>query len=148
MRRAIFVALSTGALITSAAAIGIGAAGTDQQSMSHAEYTAALRGIEAARARATARCEAFTASEREICLTQAAAHEMVQAAEMEANYRRGETTARALQRARVDARYQVERAGCGAQSGIKRDRCLIRAHATRGRAMLDAAAPYEVRYRP
>ena len=32
--------------------------------------------------------------------------------------------------------------------GLKRDRCMIRAHATKGRAMLEAAAPYEVRYRP
>lgn len=148
MRRAIFVALSTGAVITSAAAIGIGAATTDPQSMSRAEYESAVRGIDPARARLTARCAPLTPGDREICLTEAAAHEMVQVAEIEARYRRNESSARALQRARIDARYQVDRARCDAQSGIKRDRCMIRAHATRGRAMLEAAAPYEVRYRP
>jgi hypothetical protein len=51
MRRAIFVALSTGAVIASAAAIGIGAAGNEQQSMSRVQYESALSGIESARAR-------------------------------------------------------------------------------------------------
>lgn len=148
MRRAIFVALSTGAVIASAAAIGIGAAGSEQQSISRTQYESVLRDMESVRARLAARCDAFTGSDREICLTEAAAHEMVRVAEIEANYRRTENSARALQRARIDARYQVDRARCGAQSGIKRDRCLIRAHATKGRALLDAAAPYEVRYRP
>lgn len=149
MRRAIFVALSTGAVITSAAAIGIGAAGTDsQQTISRAQYESALTGVEAAGASLAARCDSLTGNEREICLAEAAAHELVLAAEIEAKYRGTETSARALQRARIDARYQVDRARCGAQSGVKRDRCLIRAHATKGRAMLDAAAPYEVRYRP
>lgn len=148
MRRAILVALSTGALITSAAAIGIGTAGTDSQSISRAEYESAMHGIAAARERLSARCEPLAGSEREICLTEAAAHEMVQVAEIEESYRRNEASARALQRARIDARYQVDRARCAAHGGFKRDRCLIRAHATKGRAMLDVAAPYEIRYRP
>lgn len=148
MRRAILVALGTGAVITSAAAIGIGAAGSDTQAMSRARYESALLGIEAARADLSTRCEPMTGADREICLTEAAAHEMVQVAEIESAYRRTEQSARALQRARIEARYQVDRARCAAQSGLKRDRCLIRAHATKGRAMLDAAAPYEVRYGP
>lgn len=148
MRRAIFVALGTGAVITSAAAIGIGAAGGDGDAMSRAQYESALRGIETARADLSARCAPLTASDRDICLTEAAAHEMVQVAEIESAYRRTEQSARALQRTRIEARYQVDRARCAAQSGIKRDRCLIRAHATKGRAMLEAAAPYEVRYGP
>jgi hypothetical protein len=148
MRRAIFVALSTGAVISSAAALGIGAAGTDSQSMSRTQYESALHGIVAARERLSARCEPLAGNEREICLTEAAAHQMVQVAEIEANYRRTEASARALQRTRIDARYQVERARCETLGGLKRDRCMIRAHATKGRAMLEAAAPYEVRYRP
>lgn len=148
MRRAIFVALSTGAVISSAAAIGIGAAGPDSQTISRAQYESALTGVEVARASLAAQCDSRAGSDQEICLTEAAAHELVLAAELEARFRGTETSARELQRARIDGRYQVDRARCGAQSGIKRDRCLIRAHATKGRALLDAAAPYEVRYRP
>jgi uncharacterized protein (DUF1501 family) len=148
MRRAIFVALSTGAVITSAAAISIGAAGSDSQSLSRAEYESAMHAIAASRERLSARCETLAGHEREVCVTEAAAHQMVRVAEIEANYRRNEASARALQRARIDARYQVDRARCAAHGGLKRDRCLIRAHATKGRALLDTAAPYEIRYRP
>ena len=52
---------------------------------------------------------------------------------------------RASQRARIEARYQAERAQCAALGGFNRDTCMVQVHATRGRAMLDAAAPYEVR---
>jgi hypothetical protein len=151
MTRAIFVALATGAVITSAAAIGIGAtlgAASDAGTMTRAEYDAALHGIEASHESVVARCESLAANDRDLCRTEAAADEMVSVAQIEAAYRRNEQAARALQRARIDARYQLDRARCGVQSGIKRDRCLIQAHATRGRSMLEAAAPYEVRFRP
>jgi hypothetical protein len=50
--------------------------------------------------------------------------------------------ARRTQREGIDARYQAERARCDAMGGLRRDNCLIDAHARRGRAMLEAAAPY------
>lgn len=144
--RAIIVALSTGAVITSAAAIGIGAtvgSSPENGTMTRLEYDAALRDVETSRASAVARCEPLAGDERDLCRTQAAANEMVWVAEIEAAYRRNERVARSLQRARIDARYQIDRTRCGAHAGVKRDRCLIQAHATRGRAMLEAAAPYD-----
>jgi hypothetical protein len=100
MKRAIFVALGTGAVITSAAALGIGAAsmGTESQTVARGEYQAAMQ----------------------------------------------QQSARERQRERIEARYQSDRARCDAVSGFKRDKCLIQAHATKGRALLEAAAPYEV----
>src|SRR5687768_4013084 len=103
MRRAIFVALGTGAVITSAAAIGIGAATIE------------------------------TASQPAQGIYQVAMQHQ---------------SARESQRARIDARYQADRARCDSVSGFKRDKCLIQAHAIKGRAMLEAAAPYEVRHQP
>lgn len=100
MKRAIFVALGTGAVITSAAAFGTSLV-SDPQPAARGEYQVAMQ------------------------------HQ----------------TARESQRARIEARYQSDRGRCDALSGFKRDKCLIQAHATRGRAMLEAAAPYEsVRY--
>jgi hypothetical protein len=96
MKRAILVALGTGVLISSAAAIGIDAA-------------------------------------------------VIRAPQHEAGYWPTEETARVAQRARIDARYQVERAKCEALGGLKKDQCLIAAHAARGRALLEAAAPYQDR---
>jgi hypothetical protein len=54
--------------------------------------------------------------------------------------------AREAQRAGIEARYQDDRARCALVSGAKRDACLIEVHASRGRAMLSAAEPYEVRF--
>jgi len=147
MRRAIVVALGTGAFISSAAALSLSGAQEPRKDMSRGEYQVALAGIEAARPARLARCEALAAVEKELCRTEAQARELVRVAEIEQDFRRSEQSARALQRARIDARYQVERARCGLQAaGFKREKCLVKAHANRGRALLEAAAPYETRF--
>jgi hypothetical protein len=148
MKRAICVALGTAAIVSSAAALSIGAATPgDEWSIGDVEYVGALRALEAQRQALGARCEALAAGqERELCRAEAAAYDMVRAADLEARFRRTELAQRAAQRARIDARYHVDRARCGAYSGFKRDRCLVQAHATKGRALLEAAGPYEVRF--
>ena len=147
MRRAMFVVLGTSAFFSSAAALGIGAgSAVPAQDLTRANYLAAMREIEAARAEVQARCDALPGpAARDFCRTEAAAAEMVRTAELEQAYRRTEASSRVLQRVRIDARYQVDRASCVMLGGYKRDQCLIQAHAAKGRAMLDAAAPYEVR---
>jgi len=60
--------------------------------------------------------------------------------------KRAEASARVAQRARIEQRYEAERASCEAVSGLRHDRCLITAHAHRGHALLEAAAPYQARY--
>jgi hypothetical protein len=70
---------------------------------------------------------------------------MVRVAEVEERYRHDDRSAREAQRARIDARYQVARARCQALSGYPKDKCLISAHAARGRALLQAHSPYEMR---
>ena len=59
---------------------------------------------------------------------------------------RTRASARAEQRERIDERYRVERDECESLGGYRRDKCVVKAHATRGRALLEAAAPYEARY--
>ena len=54
-------------------------------------------------------------------------------------------SARQSQRDAIDARYQADRAKCDALGGVRRDNCLIEAHARKGRSMLEAAAPYSDR---
>jgi hypothetical protein len=54
-------------------------------------------------------------------------------------------TARQSQRDAIDARYQADRTKCDALGGVRRDNCMIDAHARKGRAMLEAAAPYSGR---
>ena len=144
MRRAILVALGTGAIITSAAAFSVGGNTEPGFEMTQRQYEARLQAIEAARAAHDARCDAAAGAERELCRIEAAAEESVAIADTEAMFRRTQQSARAAQRARIDARYQMERAKCGALGGLKRDKCLVKVSAVRGRSLLDAAAPYEV----
>ena len=101
MRRAIFVALGVGAIVSSAAGIT-----------------------------ATAMPEGSTRPERSVTFLE---------------MKIAEASARASQRERIDSRYQAERAQCDALGGVRRDRCLIAAHAHRGHALLEAAAPYQAR---
>jgi hypothetical protein len=147
MKRAILVALGTGAIISSAAAIGIGTAviSTAPEIMTKSEYGAALAGIEMTRAEILAACEAESGVAKDVCRTEVSADETVRVADIEESFRRSHDAAREAQRARIDARYQVTRAKCQAVNGFKRDQCLIDAHATRGRALLEAQAPYEIR---
>ena len=145
MKRAILVALGTGAAITSAAAFSIGAADSGAV-LDQVQYTAKVRAIQAARIARVERCEVRAGIEREFCRIEAEGEQAVRLADAEAAYKRTRQSARAAQRARIEARYQVERAKCGALGGFKRDKCLVQVHATKGRAMLDAAAPYEVRF--
>ena len=144
MKRAVLVALGTLTVIGSAAALGV-AMSPESQAPSHVAYEEALAGIDAARPHALARCEAIAGNGKELCRAQAGADETIRVAELESRFRRTQESARNAQRARIEARYLVERAACGALGGFKRDRCLIAAHATRGRALLEAAAPYETR---
>lgn len=101
MKRAVLIALATGLVIGSAAALDIAGA-------------------------------------REAPLAFEGQDEAVYAA-------RAREAARAGQRARIHERYAAEREACAALGGLPRDKCLVKAHANRGRAMLEAAAPYEIR---
>jgi hypothetical protein len=143
MRRAILVALGTGAVITSAAAIGIGAMDkAPARALSRAEYRAALARVERANAASVAQCSERSAAQRDICLARAEADQMVRVADIEQSFRRDPAASREAQRARIDARYQVARARCNAVKGYERDKCQIAAHAVRGRALLQSQAPY------
>ena len=145
MNRAILVALGTGAVITSAAAIGIGARSTPAaEPMTRAQYRSALEHIEAARARALESCADLRTPERESCHAKAQAAAIVSAAELEQRFRRTPESARAAQRARIEARYRVARARCTALKGFANDQCLISVHAALGRALLESQDPYTV----
>ena len=147
MRRAIVVALGTGAFISSAAALSLSGAEEPRNELTRVQYEIALRGVEAAGPARLARCDGLAAADKEVCRTEAQARDMVRVAEIEQDFRHSHQSARALQRARIDARYQVERARCGLQpGGFKREKCLVKAHAARGRALLEAAGPYETRF--
>lgn len=147
MKRAILVALGTGALISSAAVIGIAMAGYETPAgLSREGYSAAVGTANAEREVRLAACELVRAHERETCRAVAMATSAARIAELEEGYYRNRTSARGAQRARIDARYHVQRASCQSLGGSRRDQCLVSAHADRGRSLLEVAAPYVDRY--
>ena len=146
--RAVVVALATGSFISGAAAFSIGAAPATPEPLSfdRPAYEVALRHVAERRDEALAHCDpALATAQLESCRTEASVRELVATAELQHAYRRTEQSARALQRARIDARYQLARARCGTMAGGPRDSCLVKVHAERGLALLQAAAPYDVR---
>jgi hypothetical protein len=146
MTRAILVALGTGTIITSAAAIGIGAPREKPaEFLTRPQFEAALDGLERSMPGAQARCEPLAAAERELCQARVSADEMVRAADLEERFQRSVQAARGAQRARIEARYVLARARCAAVRGHEHDQCLIEAHAARGRALLETHDPYVVR---
>jgi hypothetical protein len=146
MKRAILVALGTGAVITSAAAISIGAAvGPSPDGMTREGYEAGLRRLQALQEGARARCDSLDAPDASICHAQLRADHRIRSADLENAFRRTERAARDALRARIDARYEVDRARCEPLRGLRKDKCLIAVHAAKGRALLESAAPYEVR---
>lgn len=146
MNRAILVALGTGAVISSAAAIGIGTGLAPKAvPFTRAQYQAALDTAQASQARRLERCETVATAEREMCRAKVGGDALVQVADLEARFRRTPEAAREAQRARIEARYQVARARCRALRGFAQDQCFIEAHAARGRALLESQAPYEIR---
>ena len=97
MKRAILVALGTGAVITSAAAISVGTAALPAApDSSNNEYERA----------------------------------------------RVHAAAREYQREQVEIRYRAAREKCDTLGGLKRDNCLVAAHAFKGRALLQMQDPY------
>ena len=145
MQRVILVALGTVTFISGAAAINIGANAASGESLTRAQYVAALEEIVANRPLVQARCDEEAGTGKELCRMQAEADEMLRAAEIEARFRRDQASARGAHSARIEARYQVDRTKCAMLGGNNRDRCLVAAHATRGRALLEIAAPYQQR---
>lgn len=146
MNRATLVALCTGTVITSAAAIGVGTAGeTPAPTMTRAQHATALARVAAARDAAFARCAAGRASGRDACEARESALAQLHAAELEVRFRRTPEAARAAQLARIEVRHQAALAGCAPLKGSDHDDCLIRVHALYGRALLESQAPYAMR---
>ncbi len=145
MNRAILVALGTGTIISSAAAIGIGAGLAPKATpLTRTQYQAAVVAAHVAEARRLDRCPATPATDRDLCRAKATATGLVQVADLDARFRRTPEAAREAQRARIDARYEVARARCMALRGRVQDQCFIEAHAAHGRALLESQAPYEI----
>src|SRR5215470_1008884 len=115
MKRVVWIALGVAAAVSSAEALRSGASsiGDGHRLRTRTEYAAAMAAIDASFAAQAAACDERAPSEREPCRAQAAAASLVRGAEAESGFRGNAQAARAAQRARIEARYIIERARCG-----------------------------------
>jgi len=130
--------MSTGAVaLIGATGFGIGASVSSTPSMmSRADYESTRTAISVEAAELQLACDGLRSAERHLCQAETRARESVLVADLEARYRGTVTAAREANFARIRAKYDVDRSRCFAYAGIKRDDCVIAAHAERARALM------------
>ena len=128
-------------LLTSVAAVGIGASVDSPRTlMSPTDYAAGKRAIESQSRLSLARCRGLAASEKEVCRAEVRADERIQKADLAARYHGTVAAGMEARQARVKAAYDVARVRCSAERGEVRMDCLHEARTARNRALAKGAA--------
>ena len=139
-RPALYVTSFFALLLTSIAAVGIGASVDSPRTlMSPADYAAGKRAIEAQARVSLGRCRGSAVSEKDVCRAEVRADERIQKAELAARYYGTVAAGAEARQARVKAAYDVARARCSGQLAEGRIDCLRAARAQRNRALAQNA---------
>ncbi|HXN16088.1 MAG TPA: hypothetical protein VN878_06905 [Usitatibacter sp.] len=139
MNRTTLYATLIGALLVSAAALGIGAAADSPRSlMSPSDYSQSKRAIEAEKRLALARCRLLDGLSKDLCKAQARAEERIQKADLEARYRGTVGAAAEARLARAKAQYDIAKTKCGDLRGDEKSACLQSAREEKTRALAEA----------
>jgi hypothetical protein len=136
MNKTTLFATLAGALLVSATAFGISAAGDSPRSlMSPADYSTAKKAIESDVHASMAKCRDQDGRSRDICKAEARADELVRKADLEAQYRGTVASAAEAKLARAKAQYEVAKTRCADQHGEDRLSCLRTARADKAKAL-------------
>lgn len=139
MKRTTLYATLVGALLVSAAALGISTAVDSPRSlMSPTDFGESRKAIEADARLALGTCRDLDGLPKDLCKAQARAEERVRKADLEANYRGTVAAAAEAKLARAKARYDVARAQCSDQHGEDKLVCLRSARAEKAKALTEA----------
>lgn len=125
------------AAITFAFSTGVMAA----SGMSKDEYKADKSKIEAEYKSAKAACGSLADNAKDICVVEAKGKEKVAKAELEARYKPGDKTSRAVKIANAEADYEVAKEKCDDKAGDDKKACVKDAKAAEARAKADAKKP-------
>ena len=141
MKRTTLYATLAGALLVSAAALGISAAVDSPRSlMAPTDFGEARKTIEADARLALGTCRDLGGQAKDLCKAEARAEERVRKADLEAQYRGTVAAAADAKLARVKAQYDVAKARCSDQHGDDKLACLRSARAEKARAFTAAKA--------
>jgi osmotically-inducible protein OsmY len=127
-------------LLATAAGASIAAAPTAALNHDPATYRNASQKAATEYKQASAKCDARSGNDKDICLAEARAARARNEADALAKYNNSEK-GRASARAKVaDADFEVAKARCDAQSGAEKDSCMDNAKSVRTAALADAKA--------
>jgi hypothetical protein len=139
MKRTTLYATLVGALLVSAAALGISAAVDSPRSlMSRTDFGEARKTIETDARLALGTCRDLDGQAKDLCRAQARAEERVRKADLEAKYRGTVAAAADAKLARAKAQYDVAKVKCTDQHGEDKLACLRSARAERAKALNEA----------
>jgi len=123
--------------IGGASAFGIGASVSSKPSlMSRSDYESMRVIVHLDGQEAFAACDAQRLAARQLCQAEARAREEVLLADLEMRYRGTFSAARDARFTKIRAKYDVDRSRCFAFAGVKRDNCIVAAHADRARSLM------------
>jgi len=125
-------------LLTSIAAVGIGASvDAPRTLMSPGDYAAGKRAIESQSRLALGQCRGKPVSEKDVCRAEVRAGERIQKADLAARYHGTVSASVDARQARLKAAYDVARARCSSQLAEERVDCLRTARDQRNRAIAE-----------
>ena len=139
-RPALYVTSFFALLLTSVAAVGIGASvDAPRTLMSPGDYAAGKRAIDSQARLALGQCRAKQVSEKDVCRAEVRADERIQKADLAARYHGTVAASVDARQARVKAAYEVARARCSSSLADARIDCLRTARDQRNRAIAENA---------
>jgi osmotically-inducible protein OsmY len=126
--------------IAAAIALAFSAGAMAAPGMSKDDYQADKGRIAAEYKSAKAACATLTANAKDVCVAEAKGKEKVAKADLEARYKPGDKTSRAVKTANAEADYAVAKEKCDDKAGNDKKACIKEAKAVEVRAKADAKA--------
>src|SRR6478752_7209629 len=108
--------------------------------MSKSDYQAAKKTISADATAAKAKCKAFVANAKDICMAEAHGNEKVSLAQLEESYKPSDKTRQGTLVAQADATHAVAKEKCDDATGNAKDVCVKEANAAHANSVAEAKA--------
>jgi hypothetical protein len=112
--------------------------------MSKSDYQAARKTISDDATTAKAKCKAFVANAKDICMAEAKGNEKVALAQLEESYKPSDKTRQATRVAQADATHAVAKEKCDDATGNAKDVCVKEANAAHANAVAEAKAKHKI----
>lgn len=131
-------------VLMSAASIVISGYASAETAESKATYTAANKSAAADFKMARAKCDSLTGNPKDVCIAEAKAARTIVEANANAQYKDTLSAQTSAAKDIADAKYDVEKAKCGSQTGNDKDVCIKAAKSNKVAAVSNAKADKKI----